>query len=80
MKKIMELQLNKIANEMFALSDLPKTHEEQIRRLAENPQVNRNFLMFEADRCGLDISDKIHGFDDGEGPRGGDYELNESND
>lgn len=56
------------------MNNPPHTMEEQIRKMALAGLVSRNWLMFQAHEAGLDISDKIHGYDDGEGPRGGDYQ------
>lgn len=40
------------------MKDLPHTALEQLRHMAENPGVNKNWLMFLAHDAGIDIDNK----------------------
>lgn len=46
------------------MNSLPKTREEVIQKLAENPEINRNWLESEAYKYGIDFDRKNDGSDD----------------
>ena len=46
----------------------PHNIEEQIMRLADNPNISKNWLEGEAYKAGIDV-DQIRGYDDGEEPK-----------
>lgn len=47
---------------------LPQNNDEQFQKLAENDEVNRNWLEYEAYKAGVDF-DHIRGYDEGEPPK-----------
>lgn len=56
--------LAQITINLTPMNSLPKTREEVIQKLAENPEINRNWLESEAYKYGIDFDRKNDGSDD----------------